>query len=328
MIKLAFNKENPNLVFEIDSIDRVAVGDAGIEEKYLGTLIDTSTVPDTHKENYRVQVAGFEMKWTEVPIDLGSTGDINNQDKTVTPTTSQQTVKPDSGYTGLNSVKVKAAPLETASVTPTALEQTITPTGEGKIGLSSVTVAATPLEVCNPTLYNYNGATGSRQYHPSPGKVGFKVVNVPYVTAAIDANITAGNIKKDVTILGVTGNYEGSSSGTLSQMLTARINELTVLDNCPRIDLQNATGNGAGDFQYLHNFLSTNNNGNFNAIVYLRNGRNIPDGYYFIWPAYGTNPVTYGIYSLDGEEVGGYWYGTFTYNTSDNEITNDTRLGV
>ena len=33
------------------------------------------------------------------------------------------------------------------------------------------------------------------------------------VTSAIDSNIQAGNIKKDVTILGVTGTYEGSGGG-------------------------------------------------------------------------------------------------------------------
>ena len=207
MIKLAFNKENPNLVFEIDSIDRVAVGEAGIEEKYLGTLIDTSTVPDTHKENYRVQVAGFEMKWTEVPIDLGSTGDINNQDKTVTPTTSQQTVKPDSGYTGLNSVKVKAAPLETKTVEVKPYEQTITPSA-GKIGFSSVTVEQPLL------LEDYVTPTTQTQIITASSPfVGLSEVQVAGVTASIDANITAGNIKKDVTILGVTGSYEGSSSG-------------------------------------------------------------------------------------------------------------------
>ena len=37
------------------------------------------------------------------------------------------------------------------------------------------------------------------------------------VTAAIDSNIVAGNIKKDVEILGVTGTYEGSGgSGSSS----------------------------------------------------------------------------------------------------------------
>ena len=33
------------------------------------------------------------------------------------------------------------------------------------------------------------------------------------ITAAVDSNIVAGNIKKDVTILGVTGTYEGSGGG-------------------------------------------------------------------------------------------------------------------
>lgn len=61
--------------------------------------------------------------------------------------------------------------LENKSVTPTTAEQTIT-AGEGYDGLGTVTVAA--------------------------------------VTAAIDANIVAGNIKDGVTILGVTGTYDGT----------------------------------------------------------------------------------------------------------------------
>lgn len=38
---------------------------------------------------------------------------------------------------------------------------------------------------------------------------GYAPITVAAVTAAIDANIVAENIKKDVTILGVTGSYEG-----------------------------------------------------------------------------------------------------------------------
>lgn len=60
------------------------------------------------------------------------------QDKTVTPTTSQQTITADDGYDGLGTVTVSA------------------------------------------------------------------------VTAAIDENITAGNIKSGVTILGVAGTYDGT----------------------------------------------------------------------------------------------------------------------
>lgn len=63
-----------------------------------------------------------------------------------------------------------APTLEDKSVTPTTAEQTIT-AGEGYDGLGTVTVSA--------------------------------------VTAAIDANIIAGNIKDGVTILGVTGTYTG-----------------------------------------------------------------------------------------------------------------------
>lgn len=40
--------------------------------------------------------------------------------------------------------------------------------------------------------------------------------NALEVTSAIDSNIQAGNIKKDVTILGVTGTYEGSGAGGFS----------------------------------------------------------------------------------------------------------------
>lgn len=40
---------------------------------------------------------------------------------------------------------------------------------------------------------------------------GYGTVVVNAVTAAIDSNITAGNIKHGVTILGVTGTYEGDA---------------------------------------------------------------------------------------------------------------------
>lgn len=45
------------------------------------------------------------------------------------------------------------------------------------------------------------------------GQVFVSSGNALEVTAAIDSNIVAGNIKKDVEILGVTGTYEGSGGG-------------------------------------------------------------------------------------------------------------------
>lgn len=172
MIKLAYNKENRNLVYTIDNVVRHAIGDnAGIVEYYKGTLIDTSTTPDTKTTGFEVQVMGFESKWVDLPIGVSGTGSINNQDKNATPAVTAQTITPDTGYTGLNKVVIAATPLEETNVTPATTAVEVVATGAGKIGLSKVTVAA--------------------------------------VTAAIDANIKAENIKKDVVILGVTGTYEG-----------------------------------------------------------------------------------------------------------------------
>ena len=66
---------------------------------------------------------------------------VNNQNKTVSPSGSQQTVQPDSGYSGLGQVTLNAAPLQSKSVTPSASQQTIQP-DSGYYGLSSVVVDA------------------------------------------------------------------------------------------------------------------------------------------------------------------------------------------
>jgi len=52
--------------------------------------------------------------------------------------------------------------------------------------------------------------TSAQQITAPQGTDGYSPVNVSAVTSSIDANIVAGNIKKDVQILGVTGSYEGT----------------------------------------------------------------------------------------------------------------------
>ena len=53
-------------------------------------------------------------------------------------------------------------------------------------------------------------STDTQQITPDDGYDGLSKVTVNAVTSGIDLNIKAGNIKKNVTILGVTGTYEGS----------------------------------------------------------------------------------------------------------------------
>ena len=126
------------------------------------------------------------------------------QSKSVTPSTSQQTVQPDSGYDGLSQVTVGAIQTETKTATPSTSQQNIDATS-GKY-MTRVTVAAIQTETKNATP-----TTSSQDVTPTSGKFLTKVT-VAGVTAAIDANITAGNIKKDVSILGVTGTYAGGGA--------------------------------------------------------------------------------------------------------------------
>lgn len=58
---------------------------------------------------------------------------------------------------------------------------------------------------------NVTPTTSAQTITAPEGTDGYSPVKVSAVTSSIDANIQAGNIKKDVTILGVTGTLEGSS---------------------------------------------------------------------------------------------------------------------
>lgn len=66
--------------------------------------------------------------------------------------------------------------------------------------IGNITADLTTLDV-TPT-------TEAQNIKPTVPIDGYNEVNVSAVTAAIDSNITAGNIKKDVQILGVTGNFD------------------------------------------------------------------------------------------------------------------------
>lgn len=62
-----------------------------------------------------------------------------------------------------------------------------------------------------PVLQNktVTPTTSTQTVTADEGKTGLGTVTVNAVTAAIDPNITAENIKSGVTILGVTGSYSG-----------------------------------------------------------------------------------------------------------------------
>lgn len=121
-------------------------------------------------------------------IQQGGGGGGTYQAKTATPSTSQQVITADAGYDALSQVTISAIQTETKTATPTTSQQTVTPT-TGRY-LTQVTVGA--------------------------------------VTSAIDSNITAGNIKDGVTILGVEGTYTGGGGGSV---LTPTAGDYPVVGN-------------------------------------------------------------------------------------------------
>ncbi len=64
----------------------------------------------------------------------------------------------------------------------------------------------------NLTTLNVTPTTSAQTLTPTSPVDGWDEVNVSAVTSSIDANITAGNIKDGVTILGVTGTLSGGGS--------------------------------------------------------------------------------------------------------------------
>lgn len=126
----------------------------------------------------------------------------------VTPTTSQQTVSIPSGYDGLDAVTVDAV---TSSVDPNITA------GNIKSGVTILGVQGTYSGGggCTLTTLNVTPSTTSQTITPS-GSDGWDEVNVDAVTSAIDANITAGNIRNGVSILGVQGTLEGGTPQNLT----------------------------------------------------------------------------------------------------------------
>lgn len=162
-----------------------------------GNIIEL--VPETITVSANTQLQTFTPLtgngFTEVKVNA-----ITLQDKTVTPTNSQQTVYHDSNYTGLNSVTVKA----------------VDATADSNIKAENIKEDVTILGVtgtfAGKKIDSYKTATPTTSYQtirPDEGFDGISYVNVNPVTYNIDSNIKAANIKKDVNILGITGTYEG-----------------------------------------------------------------------------------------------------------------------
>ena len=123
------------------------------------------------------------------------------QSKTVSPSTSSQTVTPDENYDGLSKVTVSAV---SSSIDSNIKASNI------KQGVSILGINGTLQEYVAPSLQSktVSPSTSSQTITPDNNYDGLGQVIVSAVSSSIDSDIKATNIRKGVDILGVTGTME------------------------------------------------------------------------------------------------------------------------
>lgn len=198
----------------------------GITSPFKGTVeyvvpdVDIEVVPQTFTEN-GTYTAAAGTAYSPVTVNVPDIPPVL-QDKTATPTTGQQVVEADDGYDGLNKVTVEAIQTEKKIATENG---SVVPT-QGKF-LSKVVVAV-------PEPSGKFEITDTQEKDVSQ-----------YASAqVVDNNLIAANIKKDVTILGVTGTHEGGSikggDYDIIQTIDGDTSSLAIRDANP-FTLQNKT---------------------------------------------------------------------------------------
>lgn len=152
------------------------------------------------------------------------------QTKTVTPTTSSQSVTPDSGYDGLSKVTVNAMP------TATQATPSITVSSAGKITASATQTAG---YVAAGTKSATKQLTTQAAQTITPGTANKTIASGRYLTGTQtikgDANLVAGNIKSGVSIFGVTGTMTaGEDVTTETNTYTGLLTDLeTAINSLP-----------------------------------------------------------------------------------------------
>lgn len=161
------------------------------------------------------------------------------QSKTVNPSTTSQTVSPDSGYDGLSSVTVNAMPSGSATTPATTI------TSNPTIGINSntgiITASNSGTQSVTPTVsagYISSGTAGTITVNGShtmqlttkaattytPTTSNQTIAKGTYLTGiqtiSGDANLVASNIKSGTSIFGVTGSYTGGASNIVQGTFT------------------------------------------------------------------------------------------------------------
>lgn len=285
----------PDKIYKIT----VSVGTPGSGNPGLWTIYKITAVADTSKQGSTCYGTVTSEDEDAYPADgeqdgywyvlVGKTGaesgggsSPNLQTKSVTPSKSEQTITPDSGYDGLSSVTVEAMPTAALS-TPT-----ISVDSAGKITAKVEQAASGYVEAGSKSATKQ--LTTKAAATITPGTSDQTIASGTYLTGAQtvkgDANLVAGNIKSGVSIFGVAGSFEGSGGGGGSGD-----------NNCEAYHITSASAalsfKGTGTVK-VWGYGSKKSN--YTTTVYAFVG----DGYY-AGSSYGTHTKTSASFSLNAD---------------------------
>ena len=170
---------------------------------------------------------------------LGVTGtyapDPSMSVKYASPTTYQQTIRPDSGYSSMDKVIISAV---TSSIDSNIKAANI------REGVKILGITGTMEPIKGETL-TISPSISQQTFTPGEGYNAITKVIAEPVTSTIDSNIVASNIKQGITILGVQGTYNGGVSNLQNKVVT------------PTDQIQNITANDGFDALATVTVLST-----------------------------------------------------------------------
>lgn len=128
------------------------------------------------------------------------------QEKTVSPTTAQQVITPDTDYDGLSKVTVNAMPEATQATPSISVNSSgvITASAAQSAGYVSAGTKSATKQLTTQEAQTITPSTSDKTIASGRYLTGTQTVKG-------DANLKPENIKKDVTIFGKTGTYEGES---------------------------------------------------------------------------------------------------------------------